>query len=91
MAAAKGNKYSTGRPKGVPNKITQSVRERFVEAFDRLQTDDDVNLVAWATRNPDDFYKLASKLIPLDVAVQGGLTLNVITGVPSEDGVEDLA
>lgn len=90
MAAPKGNKFSTGRPKGVPNKITQSVRERFVEAFDKLQHDDDVNLVAWAKNNPDDFYKLASKLIPLDVAVQGGLTLNVITGVPAEDA-EDLA
>jgi hypothetical protein len=80
-----------GRKAGTPNKITQSVRERFVEAFDKLQSDEDVNLVAWAKNNPDDFYKLASKLIPLDVAVQGGMTLHVITGVPRQEGAEDLA
>ena len=57
-----------GRPKGSPNKATKSVREHFAYAFDLLQDDDTVNLTAWGKANPTEFYRLASKLIPLQVA-----------------------
>ncbi len=57
-----------GRPKGTPNKVTKSVREHFATAFDLLQDDDTVNLTAWGKANPTEFYRLASKLIPLQVA-----------------------
>lgn len=57
-----------GRPKGTPNKVTKSVREHFAIAFDLLQDDDTVNLTAWGKANPTEFYRLASKLIPLQVA-----------------------
>jgi UV DNA damage repair endonuclease len=44
------------------------VREHFAYAFDLLQDDDTVNLTAWGKANPTEFYRLASKLIPLQVA-----------------------
>ena len=57
-----------GRPKGSPNKATKSVREHFATAFNLLQEDDAVNLTSWGKDNPTEFYRLASKLIPLQVA-----------------------
>lgn len=82
MAAPKGHPGWGGRPKGTPNKVTASIRETFSNVFNALQNDEKANLTSWGKDNTTEFYKLASKLIPLDVAVQGGLTLQVITGVP---------
>ena len=64
-----------GRPKGVPNKLTRSVKEAFGEAFEKLQDDENANLLVWAQANPKDFYTLASKLIPteVDATVRGSL------------------
>jgi UV DNA damage repair endonuclease len=59
-----------GRMKGTPSKITKSVREQFASAFYELQEDSDVNLVAWGKDNPTEFYRLASKLIPLQLETE---------------------
>lgn len=80
-AAAMG--AGPGRPKGVPNKMTATIRENFERVFHMLQDDKNpARLEAWARANPTEFYKLAAKLIPVDVAHQGNITLSVITGVP---------
>jgi hypothetical protein len=84
---------NAGRKPGSPNKTTATVRETFENTFWMLQRGNTADLTTWATQNPTEFYKLSSKLIPTDVAVQGALTLQVISGVPnSEDGdtCEDL-
>jgi hypothetical protein len=57
-----------GRPKGAVNKTTSIVKEVFADVFASLQEDKTANLRAWAKKNPTEFYKLASKLIPLQVA-----------------------
>lgn len=85
---AKGFKTG-GRKAGTPNKLTATVKAAFEEAFALLQDDEEANLVAWAVKNPTEFYKLASKLIPADMNVQGGLQVEIFTGMP-EPG-EDLA
>lgn len=65
--------FQTGQPKiggrqpGSINKLTKSVKEAFAEAFDRMGGAD--ALVEWGKENPTDFYKLASKLIPVDVSL----------------------
>ena len=89
MPRQKGTPKTGGRVAGTPNRITASIRQAFQDTFDRLQNDDEASLDAWAKKNLTEFYKLTSKLIPLDVAVQGGLTLNVITGVPDEPDEPD--
>ena len=81
------NGYKTGgRVKGTPNKATVAAKTAFQMAFDGVGGAE--ALIAWARDNPTDFYKLYSKLIPQDVNanVDGGVTLQVVTGVPRADG-----
>lgn len=82
-----------GRKPGQPNALTKTIRETFERVFEHLQKGEDTNLCAWAKSNLTDFYKLSAKLIPIEMAVQGGITLSVITGVPHEalpaPGVEE--
>ena len=59
-----------GRRKGSVNHFTRSVREVIAETFDQLQIVPGVNLLDWATENPTEFYKLAAKLIPLQVETE---------------------
>jgi hypothetical protein len=59
---SKGNK---GRPKGVPNKSTVSTKAALIEAFEQLGGVP--SLVQWATNEPTEFYRLWSKMLPLDV------------------------
>jgi hypothetical protein len=40
------------------------------KAFELLQEDKTVNLVSWAKANPTEFYRLASKLIPLQLETE---------------------
>lgn len=59
-----------GRPKGTPNKTTKLVRETIAEVFDLMQHNDETSLLTWASRNPDDFYKIvAPKIIPNQLTV----------------------
>lgn len=60
-----------GKPKGTPNKFTVSVRQAFQEAFHELQLDPYSNLLEWGKLNPTEFYKLASKLIPIAQELTG--------------------
>lgn len=61
-------KGAPGKPKGAINKTTKLVKEVFAEAFNQLQSDPNVKLSEWGKRNPTEFYKLASKLIPIQIA-----------------------
>ncbi len=66
-------KNNPGKPKGAVNKTTKLVKEVFSETFNYLQTDKDAikkkaNLKSWAKDNPTEFYKIASKLIPVQLA-----------------------
>jgi len=57
-----------GRPKGAANKSTILVKDAFAQAFSEMQSDPTVSLAAWGKDNPTEFYKLASKLIPIQVS-----------------------
>jgi hypothetical protein len=60
-------KGTGGRPKGTPNKLTKTVKETVLAAFNDLQGDPRANIITWAKDNPTEFYKIASKLIPTEV------------------------
>ncbi len=63
------------------NHFTRSVREVMADTFEQLQIVPGVNLLDWATENPTEFYKLAAKLIPLQVeteAKEPGVIIQII-------------
>lgn len=65
MPAHKGHKKYGGREKGTPNKHNVMAREAFQLAFEGLNGVD--GLIAWAQKNPTDFYKLYGRLIPVEL------------------------
>ena len=80
MGNKKGKKTG-GRVAGTPNKLTKSVKEFFVAAFEDLQEDSDNNLIEWAKNNPSDFYKIAIKLIPtsIEAKIEGSINTPIST------------
>lgn len=54
-----------GRPKGSKNHFGVEAKQAFAEAFDEMGGV--ANLVRWAKKNPETFYKLYSKLIPVTI------------------------
>lgn len=61
----KGGPKTGGRQKGTPNKYTLSMKDAVLETF--AQLGEVKHMVAWATENPSDFYRIAAKLIPTQI------------------------
>lgn len=57
-----------GRRKGTPNKVSLSLKQAVLDTFEKLGGIR--HMVAWAKKNPNDFYRLAARLIPPGVPVQ---------------------
>jgi hypothetical protein len=57
-----------GKPKGALNKTTRMVKQVFADVFEKLQEDPEANLITWARQNQTEFYKLSTKLIPIQMA-----------------------
>jgi hypothetical protein len=59
-----------GRPKGVKNKTTLAMKDAISSVYADLQSetgDGHGHFKAWAKDNPTEFYKIAAKLIPMQV------------------------
>lgn len=67
MGFKAGHKKIGGKTKGTPNKLTRTVKECVLEAFNKLQEHPTSNILSWAEKNPKDFYQVAAKLIPTEV------------------------
>ena len=65
MPRRKGTPKTGGRKRGTPNKATKTIREAWVEAFNLVN--ERIPLHEWGAANPEKFYPLATKLIPIDV------------------------
>lgn len=65
-----------GRKKGTINKFTASAKEAFQLAFDEMGGASE--LKAWALENQTQFYKLYSRLIPVDATINGNVTVEVL-------------
>lgn len=74
-----------GKPVGAVNKTTRKVKEVFAQVFNELQEDpeQEYHLSKWAKKNSTEFYKLSSKLIPIQL---GGDPENPI-GISSLDNL----
>jgi hypothetical protein len=69
-----GGEKTGGRQKGSLNKFGASVKESVLNAFMELQKDDQANIVNWGKKNPKEFYIIAAKLIPTEMAVKAEIT-----------------
>jgi hypothetical protein len=73
-------KAGPGRPKGRPNKTTASAKEAFALAFEEMGGYK--ALMAWGKKNPNNFYPLFAKLIPIDL--NASVDMNTTTIVRRE-------
>lgn len=79
-------KKTGGRVAGTPNKIPKQVKDVFFDTFNQLQQDPKANLTKWAKENKTEFYKLSSKLLPIQLAgdPENPLALNMTEGMTFE-------
>ena len=70
-----GGAKTGGRKKGVPNKLTQSVRESILAAFDQSGGVD--YLVRQADENPVAFMSLLGKVLPMQVTGENGSAIMI--------------
>lgn len=71
---------NSGRPAGTQNKLTRTVKETVLAVFNDLQGDEKHNLKTFAEKYPRDFYQIAAKLIPTEIAGTVKTIINVIDG-----------
>ena len=88
-----GKRHKTGgRQKGTPNKSTLAIKEAMLSVFADLQAEtgeENGHFLEWARGNATDFYKLSSKLLPLQVTGEGGgpvITRIELVGVEPKQG-----
>ena len=67
---------SPGRLPGFPNKTTISVKAALEAAF--LGLGGVPALIAWAEKEPAEFYRLWGKLLPKNVTIEGGAQLGIV-------------
>ena len=80
---AKGRKTG-GRQKGSPNKTTAVIKDAITTVYADLQAEtgkDHGHFFTWAKDNATEFYKLAAKLIPIQVAGDPDNPLRTITEI----------
>jgi hypothetical protein len=62
-----------GRPKGSQNKISLRIKEAIIETFAALGGVS--HMTQWARENPSEFYRLAARLVPTEMALSGETTV----------------
>lgn len=92
MGAPKGHPKYGGRQKGGVNKITSSFKELVQSTYETLEENGE-GMLKWAKANKTDFYKIASKLIPTEMAVKAEITEieireTVIIKKPTEEPIQ---
>lgn len=73
-----------GRQPGTPNKITAAFKDAVRCVYSDIGGD--TAFAEWARENPTDFYRIAARLIPTEIAAHEGTVVNVII---APYGVED--
>lgn len=59
-------KKTGGRVKGTPNKLTSSFKEAVQTVYQEIGGNE--NFARWARRNETEYYKIAARLIPTEIA-----------------------
>lgn len=72
---AQGQKTG-GRQAGTPNRITAAFKDAVRVVYEDIGGN--VAFAAWARENPGDFYRIASRLIPTEIAARSDTGITVI-------------
>lgn len=71
----------SGRPTGAQGRLNKTVKETVLAVFNKMQDDPKVDLMAFGKKYPRDFYAIAAKLIPTEIAGSLKIQLEQITGM----------
>lgn len=87
MAWPKGKKRGektpgSGRKSGEPNKLSGTAKENIAAVFNGLGGVDAMQV--WAKGNPNEFYKLYGRLLPIDTNVSGTIGSYEALPIPVE-------
>jgi hypothetical protein len=74
-------KKTGGRQKGTPNKLSVTAKDNFICVFEDLNGENLDHMKEWAKENPNQFYALYAKLLPLQM--EASITTH-------EQAIEDL-
>ena len=82
----RGGVPGPGRPKGSRNRTTSAMREAFMAVFEDLQASHKgegrfPHLRAWADAHPTEYYKIAVRLMPLEVEARSAIGMVVFKGI----------
>ena len=72
---AQGHKTG-GRQAGTPNKVTTAFKDAVRIVYEDIGGHK--AFAAWAKENPGDFYRIASRLIPTEIAARDGNGVTII-------------
>ena len=63
-------------------KLNKTVKETVLAVFNELQSDPKAKLITWAKDEPGEFYKIAAKLIPTEIAgnIKSKINLHIVRG-----------
>lgn len=76
MPFQQGRQKTGGRKLGVANRLTGTFRDAVQVAYNDVGGHE--AFTAWAKANPTEFYRIASRLIPVEVRKTEDTTINVI-------------
>lgn len=82
----KGTPKTGGRARGVQNKITRELKDMILGALDRAGGEK--YLWTQASENPAAFMGLLGKLLPKDLHLSGGLTLEQMVAAAGKRAAE---
>jgi hypothetical protein len=71
-----------GRQVGTPNKVTAIFKDAVRIVYEDIGGN--TAFAAWAKENPTEFYRIASRLIPTEMATQGTSINVIINRFPSQ-------
>ena len=79
----KGGRPGPGRPAGAQNRTTLVMKHAIAQVFEDLQAKHEgegayPHFLAWAEGNPTDFYRIAAKLIPVQLEAPATLIGRVV-------------
>lgn len=76
MSFQPGKRKSGGRLRGTPNRLTGAFREAVLHVYNSLGGHN--AFLEWARENPSEYYRIAARLIPVELRSGEDRVINVI-------------